>query len=237
MEGQNYVLPGESPGFLGDHDGMILTEREDDTLILEDINHTAYPESNVEVSGMTVTLTAAAGFAPPSVSFVVDTSDLGPVNRIRFDYQAVGDGCDGVTWLFVDGWKQAFRDERYFGGEVYAVDVFLDRMVPPGQCTISFGMACGDAEAGSAVTISDVRTGLMDARSTCAADMSSSDPDQPLPDGEVNLVDLLVALGNWGECEWDCSLAGCAGDTDFDCDVDLSDLLVIVESWGGCELD
>ncbi len=54
----------------------------------------------------------------------------------------------------------------------------------------------------------------------CAGDVSD--------DGVVNTTDLLLVLGNWGECP------GCAADVDGDGDVNTIDLLLLLGAWGPC---
>ena len=47
-------------------------------------------------------------------------------------------------------------------------------------------------------------------------------------DGVVNTTDLLLVLGNWGDCD------GCAADVDGDGTVDTIDLLLLLGAWGPC---
>ncbi len=54
----------------------------------------------------------------------------------------------------------------------------------------------------------------------CAGDVSD--------DGVVNTTDLLLVLGNWGDCD------GCAADVDGDGTVDTVDLLLLLGAWGPC---
>ena len=49
-----------------------------------------------------------------------------------------------------------------------------------------------------------------------------------IPDGNVNIADLMVVLASWGECP------GCPGDTNGDGWVDVQDLLNVMEWWGPC---
>jgi hypothetical protein len=55
---------------------------------------------------------------------------------------------------------------------------------------------------------------------------------EPIPgdtndDGYVNVIDLLVVIGDWG-----CTSA-CVGDVDGDGTVSVNDLLVVIANWGG----
>lgn len=54
----------------------------------------------------------------------------------------------------------------------------------------------------------------------CPADLTG--------DGSVDVSDLLVLLGAWGEC------SGCASDLNGDGFVDVSDLLMLFAAWGSC---
>ncbi len=59
--------------------------------------------------------------------------------------------------------------------------------------------------------------------------------DQPLPgdtndDGAVGIADLLVVLGEWGQCQSPCP-PSCAGDVNDDCAVDVADLLTVLANW------
>jgi hypothetical protein len=47
-------------------------------------------------------------------------------------------------------------------------------------------------------------------------------------DGEVNVLDLLQLLSQWGECE------GCSGDSDGDGQIGVIDLLALLAQWGPC---
>jgi hypothetical protein len=51
-------------------------------------------------------------------------------------------------------------------------------------------------------------------------------------DGEVNVLDLLHVVTNWGVCE-PC-YAICPGDTNDDCATNVIDLLAVIDSWGAC---
>jgi len=55
----------------------------------------------------------------------------------------------------------------------------------------------------------------------CPADLNG--------DGVVNVSDLLILLGEWGDC------AGCDSDLNNDGVVNVSDLLVLLGAWGQCE--
>ena len=49
-------------------------------------------------------------------------------------------------------------------------------------------------------------------------------------DGIVNVVDLLVILGNWGACAAPCP-PNCPGDVNANCVVDVQDLLIMLGNW------
>ena len=51
-------------------------------------------------------------------------------------------------------------------------------------------------------------------------------------DGEVNVLDLLHVINNWGVCN-PC-YAICPGDTNDDCATNVIDLLAVVNGWGPC---
>ena len=51
-------------------------------------------------------------------------------------------------------------------------------------------------------------------------------------DGNVNVIDLLGAIGDWGPCD---SGSPCPSDFNFDGIVNVTDILVIIASWGPCE--
>jgi serine protease len=59
------------------------------------------------------------------------------------------------------------------------------------------------------------------AGSPCPADING--------DQQVNVIDLLTAIGAWGACP-----APCAADTNNDGQVNVADLLAIVTAWGPC---
>jgi spore coat protein A, manganese oxidase len=50
-------------------------------------------------------------------------------------------------------------------------------------------------------------------------------------DGVVDVLDLLIMLDNWGECE-DCMPGACPADLNGDCAVDVLDLLILLDNWG-----
>jgi hypothetical protein len=52
-------------------------------------------------------------------------------------------------------------------------------------------------------------------------------------DGEVNVLDLLHVIINWGVCN-PC-YAICPGDTNDDCATNVTDLLAVITSWGPCQ--
>ena len=47
-------------------------------------------------------------------------------------------------------------------------------------------------------------------------------------DFEVDVIDLLAIIDEWGPC------VGCATDFDGNGEVDILDLLVILDQWGSC---
>jgi len=64
--------------------------------------------------------------------------------------------------------------------------------------------------------------------------LPSDTPDCPGDlngDGVVNVSDLLILLGNWGECP---GTAECVGDLNDDGVVNVSDLLILLGAWGEC---
>jgi hypothetical protein len=68
----------------------------------------------------------------------------------------------------------------------------------------------------------------------CAADIVSADSGSHsgfgLPDGVVDVTDLLYVIIDWG----DCSLAACLGDINDNALVNVDDLLLVVNTWGPC---
>lgn len=237
-EGQDYDLPedGDDPGFTDDPINAVLYEREDSSIEnLESCLVGDDPGSNVIVDGGSVTLTDDLDHQFTQVAFQMCGSIVGPVNRIRFNCESIDSDCSGVLSTHVNGRWQSQHCEQYWEGESRTIDVYLDHMTS-GEVPISFGfiLSCEEDGAHSTIRVSDIRTGLAEARSACAADMTSLDSEYPQPDGVVDIADLLAALDHWGACDQDCSLAGCSGDVDFDCDVDGSDLLNLLDAWGPC---
>ena len=51
-------------------------------------------------------------------------------------------------------------------------------------------------------------------------------------DGQINVLDLLQVITNWGVCE-PC-YAICPGDTNDDCATNVIDLLAVINGWGAC---
>lgn len=47
-------------------------------------------------------------------------------------------------------------------------------------------------------------------------------------DGTVDVDDLLIVIGAWGEC------ATCDADLNNDDLVDVNDLLAVIDEWGEC---
>ncbi|MDP6601729.1 MAG: GC-type dockerin domain-anchored protein, partial [Phycisphaerales bacterium] len=227
---------GDDPGFTDDPINAVLYEREDSSIEnLESCLVGDDPGSNVIVDGGSVTLTDDLDHQFTQVAFQMCGSIVGPVNRIRFNCESIDSDCSGVLSTHVNGRWQSQHCEQYWEGESRTIDVYLDHMTS-GEVPISFGfiLSCEEDGAHSTIRVSDIRTGLAEARSACAADMTSLDSEYPQPDGVVDIADLLAALDHWGACDQDCSLAGCSGDVDFDCDVDGSDLLNLLDAWGPC---
>ena len=52
-----------------------------------------------------------------------------------------------------------------------------------------------------------------------------------LHDGTVGIVDLILLLGEWGECSEECP---CEGDTNGDGFVGIVDFLAVLGAWGDC---
>ncbi len=57
--------------------------------------------------------------------------------------------------------------------------------------------------------------------SDCVADIDG--------DGEVNVADLLILIGEWGPC------SDCDADLDSDGEVNVADLLILIGAWGHCK--
>lgn len=51
-------------------------------------------------------------------------------------------------------------------------------------------------------------------------------------DNDVNIIDILGIIGDWGQCPTD---SPCPGDFNADGDVNVTDLLITVGNWGPCE--
>ncbi len=49
-------------------------------------------------------------------------------------------------------------------------------------------------------------------------------------DGDVDTIDFLLLLANWGPCDAPCP-PYCLGDLDNDCDVDTGDFLDLLANW------
>ena len=58
----------------------------------------------------------------------------------------------------------------------------------------------------------------------CPADLDDSET--------VDVLDLLVLIGDWGECF---TLPGCPSDLNSDSWIDVIDLLLLLDAWGECE--
>ena len=50
-------------------------------------------------------------------------------------------------------------------------------------------------------------------------------------DADVNIIDLLAVISDWGEC------VGCSGDVDGSGTVNVIDLLAVLDDWGECDGD
>ncbi len=57
-------------------------------------------------------------------------------------------------------------------------------------------------------------------------------PSDVTHDGQVNVIDLLAVISNWGPCPE--RPAPCPADISGDGQVDTTDLLAIIEAWGSC---
>jgi hypothetical protein len=71
---------------------------------------------------------------------------------------------------------------------------------------------------------------------TCAADVTGPNDE---PDGQVNVSDLLVVIGNWNQ-EGDGTfrpVGDCAPAPNGDCVVNVSDLLAVIGDWGSDCID
>jgi hypothetical protein len=62
---------------------------------------------------------------------------------------------------------------------------------------------------------------FVDPTQTCQGDV--------VPNGVVDVADLVVVLASWGDCP------GCPGDASGDGVVDVEDLLLVMSWWGPCE--
>jgi hypothetical protein len=55
-----------------------------------------------------------------------------------------------------------------------------------------------------------------------------------VPDGEVNELDLIALLDQWGGCAEPCPPL-CPADVTGDCAVDMFDVIALLQQWGPCE--
>jgi len=81
--------------------------------------------------------------------------------------------------------------------------------------------------------LNNFRGWQVDAVSITAAGLECEDVIEPCPgdlndDGVVNVSDLLILLGAWGDC------SGCDADLNGDGVVNVSDLLILLGAWGDC---
>ena len=83
-------------------------------------------------------------------------------------------------------------------------------------------VGAGDDESGLRGFSSMEQTNLFLTDTACVADLDS--------DGEVKLADLLILIGEWGQC----STFECISDLDGDGEVKLADLLILIGAWGAC---
>ncbi len=71
-------------------------------------------------------------------------------------------------------------------------------------------------------------TTIGDTRAFLLTPASNSSPADLNGDCAVNVVDMLLLLGAWGECP------SCPADLDDDGDVDVADFLLLLSAWGPC---
>jgi pimeloyl-ACP methyl ester carboxylesterase len=121
-----------------------------------------------------------------------------------------------VTGLFSDDVPRDLTSSAL--GTTYVVDDASVAAVSPDGLVTAIGL--GDTfvtawNGGFSADVAIYVTGL-----PCPADLNS--------DGSVDIFDLLILLGAWGQC------GACAADLNFDGVVDVFDLLALQGAWGAC---
>jgi hypothetical protein len=98
---------------------------------------------------------------------------------------------------------------------------------PPGQPRSTGARVIGSVEL--AVTVAATGGELVEAvYDIIASPRSPGDADG---DGDVDVFDLLLVLGTWGDCPAPCP-PRCDADLDFNCTVNIFDLLTVLGNWG-----
>jgi len=105
----------------------------------------------------------------------------------------------------------------YSGGQVYRGEI-------PGQPAgglVSYSVAATDwaGNTGTGETLMFEITGEL-----IPGDLNE--------DGFVTILDFLLLLGEWGDCELPCP-PRCLGDIDGDCTVGIEDFLTLLANWTG----
>ena len=139
------------------------------------------------------------------------TSDT-PLVLLRNDGGGTGlvGGLNGITWS-----KQDMNSGNPLS-DIEPIDVNDDKDIDK-QVIVGAGGA-PNLRGEPAGTMEQTNI-LLD--SDCVADIDG--------DGEVNVADLLILIGAWGQCP------SCDADLDKDGEVNVADLLILIGAWGSCE--
>jgi hypothetical protein len=109
------------------------------------------------------------------------------------------------------------------GGWIHSNDAVLGggMVNDGGSLLVASTIFCGNEPDNIVGSWSDLGGSTVEPICECPADLDGS--------GEVEVMDLLVVIEDWGPCT-----AGCLGDLDGDDIVGTDDLLLIIANWGEC---
>jgi subtilisin family serine protease len=188
-----------------------------DTAIAVGDGVTDYSNSNATTTG------------PVEVDHCNFFGDSNVQNDVWFDYTA---SCDGLVTVSLCGSSYSTKIAVYGAscpagpGEVIACDTVSCPTSTRSQVTFSAAAGesfklrvggHGGAQGNGVMTIG------CEPLPTCPSDLNGS--------GTVDVSDLLILLGAWGNCA---DVADCPADLNGDGVVDVSDLLILLGDWGPC---